>query len=279
MKKDDIKSKIKAEEIIIGENVVIEDDVFITGKNGPAEQVIIGDNVFIGNSTKIIVPKLYLGDYTTIHNHTLAHGWEPLQIGRNFWLGQHSILDSIGGLDIDDFVTIGAMSHIWTHIRSGDPIQGCRFNSQKYLRINKDVWVAPSCHISAVKIGEKSMALLGSLIIHNMKPNHVYMGCPAVDITKKIGTQFKEITIEEKYEKMKQLINKFEMHHPEFKDELKVVRSTDDFIENKTCFNVSSRTYTKKMTKAETLFFRENSLVKFIPYNELQPFRFQKDDK
>ena len=98
MKASELKKFIQADDILLGDNVVIEPGVVIEGLKGPAKRVVIGDNVFIGYGTKIVVPEFWIGDYTKIHNSCFLHGYKPLQIGRNCWIGQNSILDSIGGL-------------------------------------------------------------------------------------------------------------------------------------------------------------------------------------
>ena len=51
-----IHGTINAKRLFIGKGVVIEEDVLITGRNGPADIVILGDFCYIGRHTRIIVP-------------------------------------------------------------------------------------------------------------------------------------------------------------------------------------------------------------------------------
>ncbi len=122
-----ILGTIDAEEIVIGQGVLVEEGALITGKNGRAARVVLGDHCCVGRGTRILVPEFCLGDYSKLHAHCFAHGMKPLRIGRNCWIGGGTVLDSMGGLTIDDNVGIGSQSQIWTHIRFGDIVEGCRF--------------------------------------------------------------------------------------------------------------------------------------------------------
>ncbi len=269
MNEKKILKKINAEKIVIGRGVVIEDGVLITGKNGLAKKVILGDYCYIGNNTRIIAPEFRLGDYSKIHAYGFLHGVNPLRIGRNCWIGGQCVLDSMGGLDIDDNVGIGAHSQVWTHIQFGDIIEGCRFYSSDYMLINKDAWFVGHCIVSPVKVGEKSMALVGSVVTKDMLPNHVYAGVPAADITNKIGFQFDQLSLDEKAERLENIIQKFYKKYPKFHGDLKVVKSQSEIIEGVCCFDISRRTYTKTHSPAEITFLKEHvPLVKFTPDGE-----------
>lgn len=273
-----IDGTINADELILGKGVQIEKDVLITGKNGPAKKVVLGDFCFIGSNTKIITPEFSLGDYSKINAYTFAHGTNPMHIGRNCWFGGNVVLDSIGGLDIDDNVGIGAHSQIWTHIQFGDIVEGSRFHSQKYMYIGKDAWFVGHCIVSPVKVGERSMAMVGSVITRDMEPNHIYAGVPAKDITDKMGTQFEQRTLQQKVKKLEEIISLFYNSHPEFRDQLKIVTSPDQIVQDICCFDVSRRVYTKIYSEAEVVFLKTNiPLIKFTPDGE-GPFVNPKSD-
>jgi len=264
-----ILGTIDAKRSFIGKGVVVEEEVLITGRNGPADIVMLGDFCYIGRHTRIIVPEFRLGDYSKLHAFSYANGEYSLRIGRNCWIGGNSVLDSMGGLDIDDNVGIGSHSQIWTHIQFGDIVQGCRFFSKKYMKIESDVWLVGHCIVSPVEIGRKSMAFAGSVITKDMLPNRVYAGVPAVDITDKVGPQFKERTIEEKTNSLQKLIDDFISKNVQFKGQLTIIQSSSQIKEGVTCFNLLDRTYTKIYTPAEINFLRGNApLIKFIPKGE-----------
>lgn len=264
-----IEGVINADEVHVGKGVVVEEGVLITGKDGPASKVVLGDFCYIGRQTRIIVPEFRLGDYSKLHAFSLAHGDRPMQIGRNCWIGGNVVLDSIGGLDIDDNVGIGAHSQIWTHIQFGDIVEGCRFYSRKYMHLQKDAWFVGHCIVSPVSVGEKSMALVGSVVTSDMLPNHIYAGVPAKDVTEKMGLQFDDLSVEQKAARLQKLIDAFVKEHPQYRGQLMVVTSPDEIRQGVCCFDVSRRTYTRTYSEAEVAFLKAHvPLVKFAPDGE-----------
>ena len=264
-----ILGKIDAEEIVIGQGVLVEEGVLITGKNGRASRVVLGDFCTIGRETKILAPEFRLGDYSKLHAHSFAHGERPLQIGRNCWIGGNTVLDSMGGLVIDDNVGIGSQSQIWTHIRFGDIVEGSRFCQEKPMWIGKDAWFVGHCVVSPVAVGQRSMALAGSVVTRDMLPNHIYGGVPASDLTDKLGGQFEKRTVDAKAAKLRELIDAFSARHPEYAGMLLVVTSPDEIRPGVCCFDVSRRVYTKTRSEAEVAFLKAHvPLVKFTPLGE-----------
>ncbi|MFN5544689.1 MAG: acyltransferase, partial [Bacteroidota bacterium] len=193
---------IQAEQVIIGKNTVIEPSATIRGINGKAKRIVIGDNVYIGNDVQIICDDFELGDYSKIQHHTNVHGYLPCKIGHNAWIGQYTIIDSIGGTAIGNNCGIGAHSQLWSHIKYGDTLEGCRFLSENKLTIGNDVWFVGHCIVSPINAQDKSMAMVGSVVTKDMEYNQIYAGSPAKSISDKIGFQFKEVTVEEKLAKM-----------------------------------------------------------------------------
>ncbi|NQW45663.1 MAG: hypothetical protein HQ462_09700, partial [Deltaproteobacteria bacterium] len=81
---------IQAEHIELGKNVIISPTAIIRGLTGKAKHIKIGDNTYIGDHVQIIVDDLEIGDYCKIHHHTNLHGYKPLVIGHNAWIGQYT---------------------------------------------------------------------------------------------------------------------------------------------------------------------------------------------
>lgn len=257
---------INAKSACIGKGVVVEKGVLITGRDGPAESVVLKDFCFIGTNTKVIVPRFTLGEYTKLHNYSFLHGEESMSIGNDCWIGGNVVLDSNGGLEIEDNVGIGAHSQVWTHIQFGDIVQGCRFHSRKRMKIGKDAWFVGHCVVSPVEVGERSMALLGSVVTKDMLPDHVYAGVPAKDVTCTFGQQFECRSVAQKAEALQQLIDAFVAKHPRYKGQLRVITDASQEIEGVTCFDVAHRTYTKNYNEGEILFLKSHvPLVKFRP--------------
>lgn len=257
---------IQAENVFVGVNTFIEPGAQIRGVEGKARSITIGDNVYIGKNVQIICNDFMIGDYSKIHHDTNIHGYKHCHIGHNAWIGQFSLIDCIGGTTIGNNCGIGAHSQLWSHIKYGDTLEGCRFNDERPLIIGDDVWFVGHCIVSPIKAADKSMALVGSVITADMKFNTIYAGTPAKPISEKIGPQFIERTIAEKLEMMQALLQESGLD----KGQIKIVAGTDtiNFDDHITYFNVADRKYSKKRRDAEMAFmkFLLPDKAKFTPY-------------
>lgn len=256
---------ILAHEVIMGENVTIEPSAIIRGPKGKSKKISIGDNVYIGQDVQIICDHFEIGDYGKIHHHTNIHGYKPCILGHNIWVGQYCILDCIGGITIGDNCGIGAHSQLWSHIKYGDTLEGCRFFSEQSLTIGKDVWFVGHSIISPITAKDKSMSLVGSVITKDMEYNTIYSGVPAKPISDKIGFQFNPVTTQEKLLKMKDYLNESGVD----KNKIEIVVDLPCVLDkNITYFIISTREYTKRRTKAEIDFmnFLLPEKAKFTPY-------------
>lgn len=258
-------NNIKADNLKIGKNSFIEPNAIIRGINGNAKNIIIGDNCYIGEYVQIICDDFTLGDYSKIQHHTNIHGYLPCKIGHNAWIGQYTIIDSIGGTQIGNNCGIGAHSQLWSHIKYGDTLEGCRFLGEKKMQIGNDVWFVGHCIVSPISAEDKSMAMVGSVITHDMKYNEIYAGTPAKSISSKIGNQFEEVNIDTKYSKMIQYLDEFGQS-----EKIKIVKTLEEvnFDDSFTYFEITSRKYKKMLTDEEINFmkFLLPDKAKFIPY-------------
>lgn len=266
-----ITNNIESEIIQIGKNTVIEPTAKIRGINGKAKRIIIGDNCYIGDDVQIICDDFTLGDYCKIQHHTNIHGYLPCSIGHNAWIGQYTIIDSIGGMKIGNNCGIGAHSQLWSHIKFGDTLEGCNFLGEKKMEIGNDVWFVGHCIVSPIVAKDKSMAMVGSVVTKDMEYNTIYAGSPAQSISNKIGYQFNEVSLEDKYAKMLNYLNQFNSDS----NFLKIVKSESEIDFNNlkvTFFNVETRQYTKRRTDEEIAFmkFLLPDKAKFTPYDSIQ---------
>lgn len=261
-------NNIKVKNLKIGRNVIIEPSATIRGISGDADNVEIGDNTYIGSNVQIICDNIKIGDYCKIHHHTNIHGYKPCSIGHNAWIGQYCIIDTIGGVTIGNNCGIGAHSQLWSHIKYGDTLEGCRFLSDSPLEIGNDVWFVGHCIVSPVKAADKSMALVGSVVTRDMESNHIYAGSPAKDLTEKIGPPFMEVSVEHKYHKMCEYLEQFEIQTQSKEHNIVIVKDPTGFIDDKSCFSVSDRVYTKRLTEPEQMFikFLLPAKGKFVPF-------------
>jgi acetyltransferase-like isoleucine patch superfamily enzyme len=258
---------IDALEISIGKNTIIESSAVIRGVNGKAKKIVIGDNCYIGSNVQIICDDFHLGDYSKIQHHTNIHGYLPCYIGHNAWIGQYSIIDSIGGMTIGNNCGIGAHSQLWSHVKFGDTLEGSRFLSEKAMLIENDVWFVGHCIVSPIHAKSKSMVLAGGVVTKDLDYNNIYAGSPAKSISEKIGFQFLNIPVEDKLIKLKNYLKEW---NPNCKSIKIVRRITNEHLVDtlSTYFAIETRTYTKRQTSEEISFmkFLLPDKGKFVPH-------------
>lgn len=259
-------SNIHAAEISIGVGAVIDPTAQIRGLHGKAQRIVIGDYAYIGADVQIICDDFSLGDYSKMHHHTNVHGYLPCFIGHNAWIGQYSLLDSIGGLTIGNNCGIGAHSQLWSHIKFGDMLEGCYFLGEKPLWIGDDVWFVGHCLISPIRAENKSMAMAGSVVTKDMAYNTVYAGTPAKPISDKVGPQFREVSVAEKMDKMRLYLAQSGVETAM----IRLVETIEEIVwdDPYSYFAVATRQYKKMRSAAEVAFMRYllPEKAKFVPY-------------
>lgn len=249
-------------EVIIDDNVVINKPVIL---GNSCISIKIGYGSFLGENIYIDVPNLTIGEYTTIHKNTTIHGYKSCFIGHNCWIGQNTIIDSIGGTFIGNNVGIGAYSQLWSHVKFGDTLEGCRWNSEKPLIVEDDAWLVGHCIISPIIIHKKAMLLAGGIATKDMEENHIYAGAPAKDVTNKLGFQFEKKDYQEKYDQFTKLYIEFLRLNKITAEEfpIKIKKSTEQTKEeDTTVFYLDTRTY--KPTRG----FYEYKFMKFLLYDK-----------
>ena len=243
---------------------------------GPScRRVDIGFGTSLGDDVYVDVPEISIGDYVKIHRGGLIYGYEPCRIGHNCWIGQSTIIDSIGGTTIGNNVGIGAQSQLWSHIKFGDTLAGCRWNSTKPLVVDDDVWFVGHCIVSPIHAHARSMLLVGGVLTQDMAENHVYAGVPAKDLTEKVGPQFGPVNYEEQ-------LGRFESLHREFLAATGLTprdftaRVVDDLTgelssPTETVFCVRTRSYIPARSEPEFRFMKYllYDRAKFVPGSAL----------
>ena len=251
-----------AKRVILGKNIFFGDN---------CKKIKIGFGTFLGDNLYIDLPELEIGNYCRIHNNGVIHGYQPCKIGHNCWIGQNTIIDSIGGTTIGNNVGIGAFSQLWSHIKFGDMLDGCRWNIHSPLIVDDDVWFVGHCIVSPIHAKRRSMLLIGSVATKDMEENHVYAGSPAKDITDKIGPQFSPVAYEQKIKKFNELYQEFLKTNHLTIDDFRATVVDDlngkESTESETFFNLFDRTYQPSYSELEYLFFKFilYDRAKFIP--------------
>lgn len=230
--------------------------------------VSIGYGSFLGSDIYIDVEELHIGDYFTIHHGSVIHGKKCI-IGHNNWIGQYCVLDSLGGLlMLGNNVGVGAHSQLWSHMKFGDRLAGCRWYRMEELSVGDDVWFVGHCIVAPIRAESRSMLMLGGVVVKDMKENHIYAGVPAKDVTEKMGYQFEDNTLEEKEEIFLSYIKEYKKSgNPT--NFIKIVESFDgiDDDDKYTYFSLNTRKYLPNYSDEEFRFMRFllYDRAKFLP--------------
>jgi len=246
----------------IGKNVVIE----ILGDN-PNLSVTIGDNNIINDNTRIFIHgKFNMGDWNVLHNDMLLMAEQHLYIGHNCWFGQNTILDGAGGLVIGNGVRVGMYSQVWTHVASGEQIEGCTLYSKRETIIEDDVWLVGSCIVgSGLKLGWRSVALINSVLTKDTLPDRAYAGSPAKLMEK--AKFYVEKSLDEKFDLLSSWLNDFVLMNSNLT--LKNLNSKFLILENMETKEkvIFSKNNSNEIKKPESVFYLEDKT--FIKTNSL----------
>ena len=286
-----IAENVKIDEnVIIGNYNFIGNNVIISSFKGEKSvDIHIGDCNFIHDNTRILIGSegLSIGDWNVFHNSILLMGDKKMEIGHNCWFGQNTIIDSTGGLFIGNGVRVGMYSQIWTHVGSGELIEGCTLFSTRPTYIEDEVWLVGSCIVgSGLRLGYRSVCLIGSNLTKNTEPLKVYAGVPAKSLDKL--NFWRAVTLNEKFEMMNKWVKQFieqmdeeiiysydpkdniiKIHNNESNEHLIIGVNMDinSFDKNTTYFDLKNKTYTKRLTDLERKFYKYifDHKSRFIP--------------
>ena len=250
---------------------------------GPVE---IGDCNRIEDGVRILVGPggFKMGDYNVIHNHCTIGGPGAFEMGHNCWFGQEVWLDSTGDLFLGNGVRVGVRSHVWSHMASGEQIEGWKVVFRP-TRLEDDVWlVGDDVHVaSGVTMGTRSAAMAHSTVTRNTVPDRVYAGTPAREVSFRLR---RDVTLDEKRQMMDRWTDEFIQTRygvaKQFAGFLYIDRDGDVLVigagsfdqkEGRpvTYFDLLSKTYTKRLTKLERDFvlFLYGNKARFLPVEAL----------
>lgn len=227
----------------------------------PGIELTLGDYAEIGPDVRITGEgKVEFGDYSKVHRGCFINGHGTVKFGHNAWIGERSVIDGSGGLFAGNNVGVGIASQLNTHIAHGDTLAGCRFKNAAELLIGDDAWFVGMCLVSPTTVEEKSVAMLGSVITRPMRANRIYGGCPATDITDKMGgPPWTDPPAASRIERFNELVRECAAADPGFcPDLVQAVEASrpDGQSPDVSYFNVVTRTYTKRLTLNEHRFMK-----------------------
>jgi acetyltransferase-like isoleucine patch superfamily enzyme len=224
--------------------------------------VTIGHGARINRDVYIDVKDLTIGDYVTIHHGTVLHG-DKITIGHNCWIGHYCILDGHGGLlFIGNNVGVGAQSQLWSHMKFGDTLNGCRWHRMDNLVIEDDVWLVGHCVVTPITARQGSMLMVGGMATKDMEANHVYAGSPAKDMTDKFGQQFAPTTPQQRISGFDKLVAEYADQGNDVSWVSVVDGLWPQIVSNKvTYFNPTRMEYMPRYTSNET------ALMQFLLYD------------
>jgi len=210
-----------------------------------------------------------------------------MEIGHNCWFGQNTILDSAGGLYIGNGVRVGMYSQIWSHVASGELIEGCTLYAMSPTYIEDEVWLVGSCIVSSgLRLGRRSICMTGSVLVKDTEYSKVYGGTPAKQLEKL--SYWKKVSLHEKMQMMltwaRQFVeqsgddieltyqsesNMIQLTHKARKEMLVIGMNKNIDIAEKsmTYFNLKNKTYTKQLTQLEREFYKfiYDHKARFVP--------------
>lgn len=218
---------IEAERIVFGAGAEVGSEVIVKGIRGPTELFSLGDFALIDERSNVMVPYFSCGDYTRIFRNALISGYKPTTLGHNCWVGQGAILNSAERLKIGNNVRMGG-SQIWTHVASGELLEGSRFYNEAPVTLEDDVWLMGFGHLISpgVTLARGTVVMAGSVVSKSTEAYHTYSGVPARDITDKLRA-WDRPSEEEKWALLTGFVRDFQNTRPDDRDEIVLADDAD----------------------------------------------------
>ncbi len=106
---------------------------------------------------------------------------ENLKLGQNVWIGENSVLDASGGLEIGDNTQIGLGVFIWSHDSFKSAIMGKNTKEDKRGIIRKKTQIGSNCFIGGpsvimpgVTIEDKCVIAPMSVVYNDLNEKTIY---------------------------------------------------------------------------------------------------------
>ena len=282
---------IEAENIHIGHGSTIEHNTTVRALSGTMKEFTLGDHSLISFGNQIMAPIFSMGDYSQMFNSCLCSGYKPLLIGHNCWIGQGVILNCAEDLTIGNNVRIGPISRLWTHVASGEILEGCTALNYAPIVVKDNVWFVSGGAVvgPGLVLGENSIIMGYTTLTKSTEPFHTYAGIPAKDITEKLNF-WEKPSQDDKFKMIQGFVKEFIAHQPQYNEEIITIETvtnsdlhmhaghvvfTSNFTNWETAdehgvsvFDLTTKTYLKQRSKVEIDWIRWSLgyRARFIPY-------------
>lgn len=168
------------EGVTFGERCILEANCVIRENSEIGNDVIIKSNSVVGGTGFGYVKDDASGAYDVIPHFGKVVIEDNVHIGSCTCIDRGSLSDTIikKGVKIDNLV------HIAHNVKIGENsmIIACSMIAGS-VEIGRDSWVAPSVSvINGIKVGDKAILGLGSVVTKSVDSNQTVLGVPAVDI-------------------------------------------------------------------------------------------------
>lgn len=236
-----------AEEVVIGEGVLLSPKLEIGLPGKAVERFVVGDNSRLYGG-QIASRNFTCGDYVTIHEGVWAYGHNDITIGHNGWFGRRCTLDAEGSFWVGDNIGVGQDSHLWSHIRHGDTLAGNRWLKYGDFRAGHDVWFVGRCTSAPAEHESRSMAMVEANVTKGMPADTIWGGNPAKDLTEKLGPPFIVRPLTDRLIDFHERVDQFATDNSDVD-----LLDLSELVER---FNVETRTYRKTGTSLERRLMR-----------------------
>ena len=209
---------IRAHRVQLGHNAHVQNGTTVRGLDREMEEFCLGDESLLGFNCQVLVPRFSMGDYSQVFHSGLLSGYKPITIGHNCWIGQSAILNSAETLTIGNNVRMGGCQ-IWTHVASGELLEGSRFYSEKPVTVEDNVWLMGFGHTISpgVTLAKFTVVMAGSVVSKSTEPYKTYSGIPAKDITNLLPA-WRPMSVDQKIDMLRSFVREFISRHSEFAD-------------------------------------------------------------
>lgn len=123
---------------------------------------------------------LGFGEGTSVYHTAYIYG--DVRVGRNTWIGPHTLLDGTGGgLEIGDACCISSGAQIYTHDTVRRTLSGMKLAAEHSpVRIGECTYIGANAVVTrGVTVGDHVVVGAGAIVNRDIPPYSVAVGVPA----------------------------------------------------------------------------------------------------